>query len=89
MSTLVFPSTVTQANAAACAALLRQGVQTAAPEPVVIDASALQRFDSAALSVLLDVRREALAAGRATQLVDAPAALLSLAHAYGLGELLT
>jgi len=58
------------------------------PEEVVVDASALQQFDSSALAVLLECRRQALAAGKAFSVQDAPDRLLQLAGVYGVAELI-
>jgi phospholipid transport system transporter-binding protein len=56
--------------------------------PVVIDAAALVDFDSAALAVLLQCRREANAAGRQLSLTSAPPRLAQLARLYGVDTLL-
>ena len=53
-----------------------------------IDASGLQRFDSAALAVLLECRRLAQAAGRSFAVHGAPPKLAELARLYGLDALL-
>jgi phospholipid transport system transporter-binding protein len=54
---------------------------------VVIDAGALRHFDSSALAVLLECRREAARLGKPFRLHDAPAKLLALADLYGVREL--
>jgi phospholipid transport system transporter-binding protein len=56
--------------------------------PLVIDASGLQSFDSAAIASLLELRRQAQAVGRALQVSGAPAAMVELAGLYGVSELL-
>ena len=56
--------------------------------PVVVDASALQTLDSAALAVLLQCRRRALQAGRAFQVTGAAPKLRQLAQLYGVDGLL-
>ena len=54
---LVLPAELTHMQARACLDLLRKAA-TAEREPqVVVDATALQRFDSSALAVLLSLRR--------------------------------
>jgi phospholipid transport system transporter-binding protein len=53
-----------------------------------VDASALAEFDSAALALLLQARREAQARGRGFELHGAPPALRQLAQLYGVGALL-
>jgi len=55
---------------------------------VVADAGALHRFDSSALAVLLECRREALALGKAFAVARMPPRLRELAAVYGVGELL-
>ena len=49
----------------------------------VIDASALRDFDSAALAVLLQARRQARAGGHDLQVLAAPPKLRQLAQLYG------
>jgi phospholipid transport system transporter-binding protein len=56
--------------------------------PLVVDASPLVDFDSAALAVLLQLRRQADAAGRGFELRDAPSKLVQLAQLYGVAALL-
>jgi phospholipid transport system transporter-binding protein len=53
-----------------------------------VDASALQVFDSAAIALLLELRRTAEAAGRGFQVLGAPAKLVELAQLYGVDSLL-
>ena len=54
----------------------------------VVDASALQVFDSSALAVLLECRRNALAAQQPFAVRGLPDALAGLAKLYGVAELL-
>ena len=54
----------------------------------VLDASALQQFDSSALAVLLECQRLAQASGRGFAVRGAPAKLAQLAKLYGMDELL-
>ena len=53
------------------------------PNEVVVDASDLRQFDSSVLAILLECRRQALAAGKAFSVQDAPPRLLQLARVYG------
>ena len=53
------------------------------PRDVVVDASALNRFDSSAMAILLECRRQALAAGKTFSVQHAPDRLLQLAGVYG------
>ena len=55
---------------------------------LIIDASALRSFDTAAIAVLLEARRLAQAAGRALSVRDAPATLVELSGLYGVDGLL-
>jgi phospholipid transport system transporter-binding protein len=86
---LVLPQVLTHSQAVACLAaqwpLLRSQAGDAA---VQVDASALQQFDSSALAVLLEFRREALALGRRFVVLGLPARLAELAALYGIDGLL-
>ena len=53
-----------------------------------IDASALVEFDSAALALLLQARRQAQARSLAFEVSAAPDKLVQLAQLYGVAELL-
>ena len=55
---------------------------------VVVDASALSQFDSSALAILLECRRQALAAGKGFAVHGAPDQLLQLADVYGVATLI-
>jgi phospholipid transport system transporter-binding protein len=85
---LVLPQELTQSHATACLALLLQGLRAESGPDVVLDASALGRFDSAALAVLLAFRRECLAMGKRFTIGGMPARLTDLAALYGIDELL-
>jgi phospholipid transport system transporter-binding protein len=85
---LILPAELTHEQAAACCRMLAQGMRSQ-PEPAVIaDAAALSRFDSSALAVLLDCRREALALVTTFSVTRLPARLRELATLYGVAELL-
>lgn len=53
-----------------------------------VDASELRDFDTSLLSLLLQARREAMAAGRPFAIVGAPPKLARLAALYGVDSLL-
>ena len=55
---------------------------------MLVDASALQRFDSSALAVLLQCRREGMSQGRGFTVRALPERLRSLAKLYGVDLLL-
>jgi phospholipid transport system transporter-binding protein len=68
--------------------LLDEGLQSESGLDVVVDATALSRFDSAALAVLLEFRREVLTSGRRFSIQGMPVRLNDLATLYGIQELL-
>ena len=86
---LVLPERLTHADAPACARMLAQALRSTPPAQVVADAGALQEFDSSALAVLLDCRREAFALGKSFAVAGLPPRLRELAGVYGVAELLT
>ncbi len=85
---LVLPNELTHSQASACLALLLQGLRSHGQAQVVLDASSLTRFDSAALAVLLEFRRESLALGKHFSIRGLPVRLRDLAALYGIAELL-
>lgn len=85
---LVLPETITHASAAACLASLSRSLDNASGTELVLDAGGLIRFDSAALAVLLEVRRNVLKMGKKLVLKNAPQRLQDLAALYGIAELL-
>jgi phospholipid transport system transporter-binding protein len=85
---LTLPATLTQSQAQATlagllAAMPQEGTQ------VVLDASALTEFDSAALAVLLALRRQCVAAGKTLVCDRLTPRLSELAALYGITELIT
>ena len=85
---LVLPAELTHEHAAASCRMLQQGLRTDPAASVVADAASLTRFDSSALAVLLDCRREALALGKTFSVKALPSRLRVLAGLYGVAELL-
>jgi phospholipid transport system transporter-binding protein len=85
---LILPAELTLQQASACLQMLVQGLKASKEPDVVADVSALQRFDSAALAVLMECRREALAMGKRFSVSRLPARLRELAGLYGVSELL-
>ncbi len=87
---LALPQSLTQtaatASLAALTAALRQHGGAAAP--LAVDASPLQQFDTTALAVLLDLRRQAQALGQVLSVHGLPARLADLARLYGVADLL-
>ena len=84
---LELPAELTQTSATACLRDLGAGVR-AEPAGVVVSAARLGRFDSAALAVLLELRREALALSKTFSVTKLPERLADLARLYGIEELL-
>ncbi|MGE0312044.1 MAG: lipid asymmetry maintenance protein MlaB [Lautropia sp.] len=79
------PPTVDMANASRALADMDARL-AAAGDDAVIDLAGVQRFDSALLAMLLELRRRRGAAG--IRLTGVPDKLLSLARLYGVDELL-
>jgi phospholipid transport system transporter-binding protein len=85
---LLLPATLTAVEARTTLRMLAQALTAEPDSGVVIDASALQEFDSAALAVLLECQRQAQAWGRPFAVRQAPAKLAALAKLYGVDALL-
>ena len=85
---LVLPPKLTHDEAPACAYMLQRGLAGQTDTATVVDASALVHFDSSALAVLLECRREALALGKTFAVTQMHPRLRDLAGLYGVGELL-
>ncbi len=88
---LTLPSDLTHRDAAAC--LVQSLEHLAAADSVStselqVDASALQHFDSSALAVLLELRRQAQVRGQSFQVTGMSDRLSELAGLYGVDELL-
>jgi phospholipid transport system transporter-binding protein len=84
---LMLPQEITHRSARACAHMLVQALQSG-DASVVADATALERFDSSALAVLLECRREAQVVGKTFSVRGLPGRLRALAGMYGVAELL-
>jgi phospholipid transport system transporter-binding protein len=68
--------------------MLVQGLRSQAGPDVLVDATGLGHFDSAALAVLLEFRRETLALGKRFSIRGLPDSLRDLATLYGIVDLL-
>ena len=86
---LVLPNELTHTQATACLRMLVQGLHAQAGDQVVVDATGLSHFDSAALAVLLEFRRETLAMGKRFSIRGLPSRLRDLATLYGIIDLLS
>jgi len=84
---LDLPAQLTHTSASACLRELAAAVPDQ-PAEVVVCATKLGRFDSAALAVLLCLRRDALALGKSFSVTKLPERLTDLARLYGIAELL-
>ncbi len=85
---LLLPATITSSEAHDALRMLEQALKREPDSGAVIDASALQQFDSAALALLLECQRLAQASGRAFSVRGAPPKLTQLARLYGVDSLL-
>ena len=85
---LVLPSSLTHDTASACARMLQQALQSEPGSLTEVDASALVRFDSSALAVLLECRRECLQDGKGFAVRGLSPRLRELAQLYGVLALL-
>jgi len=86
---LVLPADLTRAQASACLQMLVQGLRAVDDRDLVVDAGALERFDSSALAVLLELRRECVAQGKRLRIRALPERLHGLATVYGIEEILS
>lgn len=84
---LSLPATLTHEQAKACVVQLTQALRAEAAQ-VVVDAAKLRDFDSSALAVLLELRRECARAGKRFVVQGLPSRLLDLAKLYGISGLL-
>ena len=88
MTTLALPTLLTHDQATACTQSLGLDIRAEQGETVFVDASALEKFDSSALAVLLQCRRDAIASGKSFAVTGLPDQLRELADLYGISELL-
>jgi phospholipid transport system transporter-binding protein len=87
VNVLELPVQLTQASATASLRDLAAALRVE-PAEVVVSAAGLDRFDSAALAVLLSLRRNAMALGKSFAVAHLPQRLADLARLYGIEELL-
>ncbi len=84
---LRLPAELTHGQARACLTELARAIDQEQTS-VVVDAAALQRFDSSALAVLLELRRMCLSRGKQLDVQGWPRHLADLATLYGIDSLL-
>ncbi len=87
-STISLPSSLTMGSASAELSRLREQLSKASDDRVSIDGGALAVFDSSAIAVLLDLRREGLRRDVQLQVQNLPPRLRDLMALYGVAELL-
>ena len=85
---LVLPAELTHVQAQTCLNVLLQAAEAEAAPQVLVDASALTRFDSSALAVLLECRRECQQDGKGFAVRGLSPHLRELAQLYGVLALL-
>ncbi len=87
---LKLPAVLTHDQASDAARHLKAALRAAAADqaPLIADASDMTQFDSSALAVLLECRREALALGRTFFVQGLPPRLRQLAGLYGIAALI-
>jgi phospholipid transport system transporter-binding protein len=85
---LVLPPEITHSQARACVLAMSQEITAVRDSEVVLDATQLIKFDSSALAVMLQCRREALAQGKAFAVHGLTPHLAELAALYGVEDLL-
>lgn len=83
---LLLPASVTHRDAGEAMQLLAPALKREPESGVVVDASSLRHFDSAALAVLLECKRLAVSYGRGFSVLNVPPKLAQLARLYGLDE---
>jgi phospholipid transport system transporter-binding protein len=81
-------STLTIAEASTALDALESALGESGSAVFEVDAAALQRFDSSAIAVLLEARRQTQTRGRSLVVHNAPATMVALAGMYGVAELL-
>lgn len=85
---LVLPTELTHAQAPTCLNMLLKAARAEGAPQVLVDATALTRFDSSALAVLLECRRECLQDGKRFAVRGLAPRLRELAGLYGVSDLL-
>lgn len=82
------PERLTTTEAAATLDSLRRALAAQPGGAFTVDAGGLSSFDSSAVALLLELRREAQRAGRSLAVANWPPRLRDLVAAYGVQELL-
>ena len=82
------PVSLTIESAAGTLNRMSQAVLGGTDGVVVVDAGPLESFDTAAVAVLLELRRRLAKTNRGLAVVNQPEHLVDLIRLYGVGELL-
>ena len=82
------PSRLTSDNAMMCVEQAAAALVQSAETEFVVNAKALEQFDSSALAVLLDLRRRAASLGKRIVLHSVQPRLAELANLYGVSHVL-
>lgn len=85
---LVLPETLTLREATVALRMFEQTLRSDDAATLIVDASALRVFDSAAVAVLLECRRMARSWNKGFEIQGAPAKLTELVRLYGVDSLL-
>lgn len=87
-TSLPIPERLTVESASSALVNLRTSLSSASSSVVSLDASGMKDFDTSAVAVLLELRREMLAHGKDIQIRNWPDRLTALVRLYGVDELL-
>ncbi|WP_028603226.1 STAS domain-containing protein [Ottowia thiooxydans] len=85
---LVLPAELTSVQAEPCLNMLLKAARAESGTEILVDAKALARFDSSALAVLLECRRECIHDGKTFAVRGLAPRLRELAGLYGISALL-
>ncbi|MET4578794.1 STAS domain-containing protein [Ottowia thiooxydans] len=85
---LVLPAELTSAQAQPCLNMLLKSSRHESGDEVLVDATALVKFDSSALAVLLECRRHCFHDGKRFAVQGLAPRLRELAELYGVSTLL-
>ncbi|NIM42576.1 MAG: STAS domain-containing protein [Hydrogenophaga sp.] len=88
MSEARLPARLTTSEAPDTLQSLRRALAAQPAGDFTVDAGGLSSFDSSAVALLLELRRDAQRAGRALNVTNWPPRLRELVAAYGVQELL-
>jgi len=87
MAGAALPAQLSLQTAGQTLLLLSRTLEQAPGSVVTLDAQALERFDSSAVAVLLELRRHLLTQGKTLQVTGWPERLKDLVALYGVAEL--